>query len=66
MSTQLVVTSLYDIEYPGNFADSTTVTPSGLGGNEAPDVSSASEHTAHEYSVSIRKIVRKVEADEVT
>jgi hypothetical protein len=38
--------SLKEIETPGNLVDSTTVTPSGVGGNAAVTTGSASEHTA--------------------
>jgi hypothetical protein len=42
-----LLASLKEIETPGNFVDSTTVTPSGVGGNAAATSGSASEHTAH-------------------
>lgn len=38
--------SLKEIETPGNLVDSTTVTPSGVGGNAAVTTGSAREHTA--------------------
>jgi hypothetical protein len=39
-------TSLNEIETPGNLADSTTVMPTGLGGNDAAAALSAKAHTA--------------------
>jgi hypothetical protein len=47
------LTSLKDMDTPGNFSDSTTVMPSGLGGNDAADASSASEHVAQACSLNI-------------
>jgi hypothetical protein len=41
-------TSLYDIDTPGNLFDCTTVTFSGLGGNDAALAPSAREHSANE------------------
>jgi hypothetical protein len=39
-------TSLNEIETPGNLADSTTVMPTGLGGNDAAAALSAKAHIA--------------------
>jgi hypothetical protein len=40
------LTSLYEMETPGNFTDGITVTPRGFGGNEAAETVSAREQNA--------------------
>jgi hypothetical protein len=42
-----ILTSLKEIETPGNFDDCTVVTSSGVGGNPAANAVQLREHAAH-------------------
>jgi hypothetical protein len=42
----LILTSLYEIETPGNFAESTTVKPVGFGGKDAAEAPYARRQAA--------------------
>lgn len=44
---ETLLTSLNEIDTPGNFDDCRVVTPSGVGGNDAAKAGSASEHATH-------------------